>query len=229
MKRRFKKWRHIKSDIRETWWQRKKMWEETRACRENFKVETKRENILRVSEFYETFTITDLQFMCVHITCKFVTVNMKMWWDIIVWNSNKNIGLILILFNSSALTSIAFICWYWYSQNILNLTQLQTNLYLYIYISGTILRLTKSDCVFHPFGLILDSDWVLSDTKSSLIWCSNPFKQLKVLGVLWSFRKVIGDLGFLNYNQIYLLGINKTYSPLYNIYQFPTKLVRRAG
>ena len=36
------------------------MWEETRACRENFKVETKRENVLRVSEFYETFTIIDL-------------------------------------------------------------------------------------------------------------------------------------------------------------------------
>ena len=153
---------------------------------------------------------------------------MKMWWDIIVWNSNKNIALILRLFNSSALTSIAFICWYWYSQNILNLTVTNKLIFVHIYF-WNYLALTKSDCVFRPFGLISDSDWVLSDTKSSLIWCNNPFKQLKVLGALWSFRKVIGDLGFLNYNQIYLLGINKTYSPLYNIYQFPTKLVRRAG
>ena len=38
--------------------------------------------------------------------------------------------------------------------------------------------------------------------------------------------KAIGDLGFLNYNHIYLLGINKTYNPLYNIYKFPTMLVR---
>ena len=48
--------------------------------------------------------------------------------------------------------------------------------------------------------------------------------QLKVLGVLCSLCKVIGDLGFLNYNQIYLLGINKTYSPLYNNYKFPDKV-----
>ena len=33
---------------------------------------------------------------------------------------------------------------------------------------------------------------------------------------------------FLNYNQIYLLGINKIYSPPYNIYQLPTKLVRQS-
>ena len=52
-------------------------------------------------------------------------------------------------------------------------------------------------------------------------------KQLKVLGALCSLFKVIVDLGFLNYNQIYLFGINKTYSPPYNIYQLSTKLVRQ--
>ena len=45
--------------------------------------------------------------------------------------------------------------------------------------------------------------------------------QLNVLCVLCSLFKVIGDLGFLYYNQIYLLELNKTYSPLYNIYHFP--------
>ena len=45
--------------------------------------------------------------------------------------------------------------------------------------------------------------------------------QLNVLCVLCSLCKVIGDLGFLYYNQISLLELNKTYSPLYNIYHFP--------
>ena len=34
-------------------------------------------------------------------------------------------------------------------------------------------------------------------------------KQLKVLGVLCSLCKIIGDLGFLNYNQMSLLGVKK--------------------
>ena len=147
---------------------------------------------------------------------------MKMWRDIVVWNLNENIGLILRIFNSFAFTRIVYICWYWYTQNILNLT----HLFLYIYISGTILRLTKSDCVFHPFGFgfwILTEFWVIQ--KHLLFGVTIRFKQLKVLGVLCSLYKVIGDLWFLNYNQIYLLGINKTYSPLYNIYQFPTEFV----
>lgn len=54
-------------------------------------------------------------------------------------------------------------------------------------------------------------------------------KQLKFVGALCSLCKVTGDLGFLNYMTIYLLGTNKTYSPLYNIYQFSTKLIRQAG
>ena len=58
--------------------------------------------------------------------------------------------------------------------------------------------------------------------KHLLFGITIRLKQLKVLGVLCFLCKVIGDLGFLNYNQIYLLGINKTCSPLYNIYQFPS-------
>ena len=69
-----------------------------------------------------------------------------------------NENMILRNFNSFAFTSIAIICYYLHSQIILNLTHLQKNLFLYIYISGTILRLAKSDCVFHLFGLVLDSN-----------------------------------------------------------------------
>ena len=123
--------------------------------------------------------------------------------------------MILRIINSFAFTRIAFICWYWYTQNILNLTHLQTNLLLHIYISGTILRLAKSDCVFHPLVWFFHPGWVLSDTKHLLFGVTIGLKQLKVLGVLCSLCKVTGDLGFLNYNQIYLLGINKTYSPPY--------------
>ena len=144
------------------WLSEKKSWEERKACREKFKVETKRENILK--ELISLHLRLQIYNLC---------LQTKMWWDIIVWNLNKNIGLILRLFDSFASTRIAFICWYWYSQNILNLTQLQRNLFLYIYISGIILRLTKSDCVFHLPGLVFDFDWLLSDTKSSLVWCNN--------------------------------------------------------
>ena len=145
-----------------------------------------------------------------------------MWWDIIVWNLNKNIGLILRLSDSFASTRIAFICWYWYSQNILNLTQLQRNLFLYIYISGIILRLTNqivfSICL--AWFLILTDCWVIQ--SHPLFGVTICPKQLKILGLLCSLCNVIGDLGFLNYNQIYLLGINKKCSPPFNIYQSPT-------
>ena len=67
----------------------------------------------------------------------------------------------------------------------------------------------------------VNSDWVLSDTKI-LFGVTICLNQLNIAGVLYFLCKVIGYLGFLNYNQIYLLRINKTYSPLYNTYQFLT-------
>ena len=129
-----------------------------RACRAKYEVETKRKNIIRVKKWVcEIFTVTHLQFMYTD--------------ERVMRHLNEN--MILRNFNSFAFTSIAIICCYLYSQIILNLTHLQKNFFLYIYISGTILRLAKSDCVFHLFGLVLDSNWVLSDTKSSPVWCNN--------------------------------------------------------
>ena len=145
---------------------------------------------------------------------------MKMWWDIIVWNLNENIGLILIIFNSFVLTSIAFICWC--TENVVNLTHLQTNLFLYIYFWNH-LAFNKIRLCFPSVWFcfwILTEFWVIQ--KHLLFGVSICLKQLKVLGVLCSLCKVLGDLGFLSYNQIYLLGIKKIYSSLYNIYQLPT-------
>ena len=109
-------------------------------------------------------------------------VKMKICWGIIVWNLSENIGLILKIFNSFLFTRIPVIYWYWYFRNILNLTYLQTKLFLYIYISETILCLTESNCVLHPFCLILDSVWVLSNRKPSLVWCNNPPEVVKCFG-----------------------------------------------
>ena len=59
-----------------------------RACREQFGVETKRENILRV--------LWDIYNLRIYNLC----VQMKMWWDIIVWDLNENSALILRILNS---------------------------------------------------------------------------------------------------------------------------------
>ena len=127
-------------------------------------------------------------------------VQMKMWWDIIVWNLNDNIGLMLISFNSFAFTRTAFICWY--TQNGLNLTRLQTNLFLYIYFWNYLAFNKIHPCFpFVWFGFwILTEFWVI--WKHLLFGVSIPLKQLKVLVVLCSLCKVIGDLGVLSYNQI---------------------------
>ena len=132
----------------------------------------------------------------------------------------RKLVLRLRIFNSFAFTGVAFICLHWYTQNILNLTHLQTNLFLYIYIfyiSRTILRLTKSDCIFIRYVWFLDLAWVCSVTKHFLFDVTIRLKLLKVRDVLFSLCKVIADLEFSNYNHIYLLRINKTYSLLYNI------------
>ena len=116
-----------------------------------------------------------------------VCVQKKMWWDIIVWNANENIGLMMRLFNSFAFKRIVFICWYWYNQNILNLT----HLLLYIYISGIILHLTKSDFVLHPFVFdlwIVIEFWVIQEHL--LFGVTTLLRQLKFLGVLCSLCKV---------------------------------------
>ena len=123
---------------------------------------------------------------CLRLSIYNLCVQMKMWWDIIVWNLYENIGLILRIFNSFAFTRIAFKCWY--TQNIFNLTYLQTNLFLYIYVSGSNLPLTKSDCIFHLLGLVfgfwLTEYWVIR--KHFLFGVTICFKQLKVLSVLCS-------------------------------------------
>ena len=125
-------------------------------------------------------------------------VQMKMWRDIIVWNLNENIGLILIIF-------------YWHTQNILNLTHLQTNLFIYIYIYNKN-QIVLSICLILLF-------WILTELqvirKHLLFGVTIRIKQLKILDVLCLLCKVIRDLGFLNYNQMYLLQINQTYSPLF--------------
>ena len=125
-------------------------------------------------------------------------VQMKMWRDIIVWNLNENIGLILIIF-------------YWHTQNILNLTHLQTNLFIYIYIYNKN-QIVLSICLVLLF-------WILTELqvirKHLLFGLMIHIKQLKILDVLCLLCKVIRDLGFLNYNQMYLLEINQTYSPLF--------------
>ena len=62
------------------------LWEEIRACREKFEVEAKKANIYweLISEFYEIFTITDLQFIYTdedvvrHYTLKF---KCEYWFD----------------------------------------------------------------------------------------------------------------------------------------------------
>ena len=63
-----------------------------RACREQFGVETKRENILRVNKW----VLWDIYNLRIYNLC----VQMKMWWDIIVWDLNENSALILRILNS---------------------------------------------------------------------------------------------------------------------------------
>ena len=134
----------------------------------------------------------------------YLCVQIKMWWNIIVWNLNENIGLILRMF-------------YWHTQNILNLTYFQTNLFLYIYIYIYIyfsdyLAFNKNQIVLSIRLLFLF--WILTEFwviwKHLLFGVTIRIKHLKVLSVLCSLCKVIGNLGFLNYYQIYLLGKNQT-------------------
>ena len=93
-------------------------------------------------------------------------------------------------------------------------------IYIYIYIWNCFAFNKIKLCfpsVWLGFGFLTEY-WVIRNHP--LFRVTIHLKQLKVLDVLCSLCKVIGDLGFINCNQIYLLGINKRYSPLYNIYQF---------
>ena len=92
--------------------------------------------------FCEIFKITDLQFM--HTDEDMVRHYSS--------DLNENIGLILGIFNSFAFKRIVLLIL------IFSKHFKFTNTLKNMYISGTMLRLTKSDWVFDPFGLFLDSD-----------------------------------------------------------------------
>ena len=87
-----------------------------RACREQFGVETKRENILRVNKW----VLWDIYNLRIYNLC----VQMKMWWDIIVWDlCSKHFCIYIYIHTHTHINIHRYIYIYIY-----------INIYLFIYI-----------------------------------------------------------------------------------------------